>query len=585
MRRSAARWTSVTRASRPVLLAVSILFQAAPSQGEDLQRDPIPSPLLQLADRAGEQGLEPDARTGHHAGIVEFPRDALLLRVHLIRAARHTIDLQTFIWANDDSSNLLAYELLQASQRGVQIRLLVDSIGVQNVGDHVTFDETTYPNLEIKVYRPAARRIKPGIGRKLIHFILPNGSNQRMHNKMMVVDGVLGITGGRNIGDNYFALSTGYNFKDRELLVAGPQVAVMTRSFDEYWNYKRAYHNHDLKDVAALEEQGVTRPERSRVGAGLDGRFADIDRDALDPVLIQTRFAETMVPVADLVFVSDLPGRKTRFAYFNPHTSSRATHYFRETLAGTQHELLMQSPYVIFNFRTRHMIREHYEDAPDLRVKVSTNSLGAADHLITYAANYRLRTKVVRRLKFEIYEMKPHPAILPEHLPNFDQLLAAAKGQDLDAEPYLCIHAKTYVFDGRVTYIGTFNLDPRSFYYNGECGVFIDDPAFASGVRDTLLREMSAENSWVIARKPWVLGFVNEPLEAVSSLLPIDPWPLRNTSSFELKPGAEEVGPLHPDFYENYEDVGSFPGTDTLDTRRFWISIFKTIGKAATPLL
>jgi len=181
--------------------------------------------------------------------------------------------------------------------------------------------------------------------------------------------------------------------------------------------------------------------------------------------------------------------------------------------------------------------------------------------------------------------MKPHPEIQSEHLPNFEELELEAIAQAKEREPYLCIHAKTYVFDRRVTYIGTFNLDPRSFYYNGECGVFIDDKDFAKTMRGRLLREMNAGNSWVIARKRRPLEVVNDPIETISGVLPIDAWPFRGTSSFQLKPDAREVGPLHPDFYKNYEDIGSFPGTDALDTRRFWISIFKTVGKAATPLL
>jgi phosphatidylserine/phosphatidylglycerophosphate/cardiolipin synthase-like enzyme len=245
----------------------------------------------------------------------------------------------------------------------------------------------------------------------------------------------------------------------------------------------------------------------------------------------------------------------------------------------------MQSPYVIFDRRARHMMRKHYKTAPDLRVRVSTNSLGAADHVVTYSANYRLRTKVVHGLKFEVYEMMPHPEIQSAHLPDFEQLELQAIDEGKTSEPYLCIHAKTYVFDRRISYIGTMNLDPRSFYYNGECGVFIDDESFAAGLRDTLLYEMSARNSWVIARVEHPLSFANRIMEFISTALPIDPWPLRSTSGFELKPGGTEVGPFHPDFHENYLDIGSFPGTQGLDSRRLWTSFLKTFGKGTTPLL
>src|SRR6185295_2119364 len=98
--------------------------------------------------------------------------------------------------------------------------------------------------------------------------------------------------------------------------------------------------------------------------------------------------------------------------------------------------------------------------------------LGSADQVGTYAANYRLRTKLIRRLHFHVFEMKPNPGMRWYYLPNFDDLAARAETAGLKREPYLSIHAKTYVFDRRVTFIGSYNLDPRSAYINSECGVY-----------------------------------------------------------------------------------------------------------------
>ena len=582
MRRSSARRTGRIRAifGGVLLVSASLLPNA---RAED-RAEPIPSPLLDLADQAAAQRLEPDARSGHYAGIVEYPRDALLVRIHLIRAARRSIDLQTFIWEADESARLVGYELIEAAKRGVRVRVIVDSMWSAKDIDEVTFAETTYPNIEFKVHRPAAKRINSSFPQRFVHWILPNGTNQRMHVKQMVVDGVIGLTGGRNIGDKYFALATGYNFKDREALVVGPQVGAMSRTFEQYWDFKHCYSNYELKDVAERIESGEVRPEITRADVLLDSKFATLDSDATDPKLIQATFVDQMRPVADLVFISDEPGQKTRSAYMNSETRSHSTNYFQKVLSDSRNELLMESPYVIFNGRARRMMRDQYKIAPDLRVRVVTNSLGAADHVVTYAANYRLRARVVLGLKFEVYEMMPHPAIQSDHLPNFEELELKAIEEE-GSEPYLCLHSKTYIFDGRVSYIGTMNLDPRSFYYNGECGVFIDDEAFAAGLRDSLLETMAAGNSWVIAKKQRPLGGVNRLIEAISTALPIDPWPLRNTSGFELKPGESEVGPTHPEFYERYVDIGGFPGTEGLESRRLWTSFLKTFGKGTTPLL
>lgn len=554
--------------------------------GEDLPRGAIASPLMDLAERVAVEhhGLTA-AQDGHYAGVVEYPYDALLLRVHLIRAARRSIDLQTFIWeAGDASAKLIAYELVQAAKRGVQVRVLLDHMWSAKATDEITFDETTFPGVEIKIYRPPAKWLNPGTPWRVLNMILPTAANQRMHCKTMIVDGILGFTGGRNIGDKYFGLAMGYNFKDREVLVAGPRVAEMSRSFDAYWRFKRTYFNYELRDVAKLLEEGKTQPEVAREEIGYDTTFAEVDRDANDPETIQRAFVDGMRPVDGLWWVADAPGKKADFAYTAIGTSSQMAHGFWSQLEVTRDELLMQSPYTIFDFRARHLFKEYTEESPDLRVVLSTNSLGSADHIVTYSANFRLRTKMIRGLGFEIYEMKPHPAIRDTHLPRFYELKTRADNGEGD-EPYLSIHSKTFVFDRRVVYIGTMNLDPRSFYVNSECGIFIDDAAFAGELRATLLEDMGARNSWVIARNQYILGFVNRSLETISSTLPIDPWPIRNTAAYELKPGAEEVPSEHPDFYENYESVGSFPGTSPADQRRITTTIYKTFGMAATPLL
>jgi putative cardiolipin synthase len=58
----------------------------------------------------------------------------------------------------------------------------------------------------------------------------------RMHNKLFVGDNAVAITGGRNIGDEYFQASIDREFGDFDLAVAGPMVRQLSQSFDTYWN-------------------------------------------------------------------------------------------------------------------------------------------------------------------------------------------------------------------------------------------------------------------------------------------------------------------------------------------------------------
>ena len=70
------------------------------------------------------------------------------------------------------------------------------------------------------------------------------------------------------------------------------------------------------------------------------------------------------------------------------------------------------------------------------------------------------------------------------------------------------------------------------------------------------------------------------------SLSPVDVCPLQNTSSFELRPGAPEVPPKDPRFYDHHRDVGSLPGADgALSTKEILTRLYKVVGTPLTPVL
>jgi hypothetical protein len=128
--------------------------------------------------------------------------------------------------------------------------------------------------------------------------------------------------------------------------------------------------------------------------------------------------------------------------------------------------------------------------------------------------------------------------------------------------PYLCLHGKSMVVDKEISFVGSYNLDPRSETMNTEAGLFIRDRSFARLLQAHIEQDMAPRNSWVIARKkrPLGLDFPNSIMVWLSNTFPfIDIWPFRYAASFELRDGAQAVDAEHPDFYLNYRDVGSFP--------------------------
>lgn len=551
---------------------------------ETSAQTPSPSPLLELASAVVKKNQQEPETQHHQVLVLDDGFESFVLRVHLVRSAIKTIDIQTFIWSDEETSRYLAKELINATRRGVKVRLLVDYKWSSKNPDRLAWNTGHLDDIEIKLYRAMAKRLKPSLPRKIISIWTPNGTNQRMHNKLMLVDGAIGITGGRNVGNSYFGYSTRCNFKDREILVVGPAVADMTESFQAYWDFEHAYSSAELIDVAQKMHDGTLEPEPLEDNFELP-YFHLLNRLSDDPSYIRKAFIGRSMPAQCVEFVSDKPGKKTWSYYFNPRGGGALTAAMYSHIIQSEDTVLMQSPYVILNRRMRRAMIKAKRRSPHLQVKVSSNSFGSTKRLETYSAHYRLRTKVIRGLGFEIYEYKPHPEDLYVYLANFDGLQARAEENQLKRAPYLSIHSKTFTFDRKIAFIGTYNLDPRSFYTNGECGVFVHDENFARDVAQRLLRDMAPANSWVIARKERPLAEVNLRIEGLSSLLPIDLWPVRYTSSFELKAGDEPVPPSHPEFYNRYRDLGSFPGSEGLGLKKTLTRMYKLFGKAATPLL
>src|SRR5690606_30596733 len=144
-------------------------------------------------------------RPVHVATLLDDSEPALAARVNLIRAARQTIDVQTFIWAQDDAGQLMLDELVHAARRGVRVRILADQLF--SFEDPVLLDQLARvsPNLQVRLYNPTFQkaRTRPlesaaGVVCCFMRF------NQRMHNKLLLVDDAIGITGGRNYEDRYF---------------------------------------------------------------------------------------------------------------------------------------------------------------------------------------------------------------------------------------------------------------------------------------------------------------------------------------------------------------------------------------------
>jgi phosphatidylserine/phosphatidylglycerophosphate/cardiolipin synthase-like enzyme len=507
--------------------------------------------------------------------------------VHLIRQAQKSIAVQTFIWTNDECGRLLMFDLLEAAKRGVKVRIIADHLFSDQDPDAVAFLATAHPNLEIRHYRPAMERLKPSRLQLVLEGMKSFRSlNQRMHNKVLLVDEAVLITGGRNNENTYYDHSPGLNYRDRDVLAVGPVARAVADSFNSYWNYQQVLPSRELADVAAAIARGnFPRPAR-REEWDFGGMFGVLDREANDFALIGERFVRPLHPVKRARFIADEPGKGA--GIFS--NRARITRELRGVLEGARQRVTIQTPYLVLSNPAQRLVADMQKRNPGLVIKVSTNSFASTDNLPAYSANYRLRGDYIEKLGLQVHEFKPQPAVRAALFPTYERMVARAKqvnGPD-GKRPFFSLHAKSLAIDDRLAFVGSYNLDPRSESLNCEAGLLVEDEVLARELRTHIDRDMESDNSWVIARRelPLRLDILNGLIDGVLSLSPIDLWPLQNTSSFELKAGVTEVPPGHPEFYQRHRDAGSFPGADgALSTKEIITRLYKAVGTPLTPVL
>ena len=117
-----------------------------------------PSPLRDLAARALAESTPGQPR--HYAVILDQGPDAMLARINLIRAATTRIDLQTYIFDEDDAGQLVLDELIRAARRGVQVRLLLDQLSALKRVETLAALAGAHANLEVRIYNPVLHRAR-----------------------------------------------------------------------------------------------------------------------------------------------------------------------------------------------------------------------------------------------------------------------------------------------------------------------------------------------------------------------------------------------------------------------------------------
>ncbi|MET0028368.1 MAG: phospholipase D family protein [Candidatus Thiodiazotropha sp.] len=445
--------------------------------------------------------------------VLEKGEHALLTRAWLTETADRSIDAQYFIWSTDNIATLASERLYTAAERGVRVRVIVDDLLID--AEPVTLlSLDAHPNIEIRIYNPL-HSVGRGFFSRLWHLLTNfRASNQRMHDKLVIYDGRIAITGGRNMADEYFDYDHEYNFRDRDVLAAGAVVPQMQTSFEAFWNSPLSV---PLASLLEDEQQDLTQQQIQAYVEWLHAyarnpeNFAPEVRHAITDMGGRAQQILADMHWTEASYLHDIPGKNTR--HHGLDGGGRTTDSLISLLAGAHRQILIESPYLVmpepgFDFFAELIAR-------GVKIAIVTNSLASTDNLQAYSGYMKQKQRLLD-LGFQIHEFKPRPGVARDLIARHEML-----GKQV---PVFALHAKSLVIDERITYVGTFNLDPRSTNLNTEVGLVIHDPLIAQQVAAAIEEDMGAENSWDAASDAdQDVGLIKRIEAGFWSLLPLDP--------------------------------------------------------------
>jgi putative cardiolipin synthase len=388
--------------------------------------------------------------TPHNIKIFNLGLSSFEERLQMIERAEKTIDVEYFIYKSDISGKMFTQALIKKAKEGVKVRLLLDYFMIKNEITPFHAHELTKFGIEVKYFNPTA----------VLNLVK---GQYRNHRKVLIIDGKEALTGGRNIGDEYFDLSPKFNFLDRDIEVQGPIVESIQDTYDAVWNSKASkiiprpnipldsQFNTDLDSELDRFEVALSAWKKSEKTAQdflalefADGRLVEGIRAKGKEELL----SEYQGTCNSMTFNSEYP-------LTNKH--NRVERIIKldlyERIRNAKESILFDSPYFIDDKESTAALEVALKK--NIKVKLLTNGLYSTDAIYVFDVFDTIISKWVKR-GIDPYAYKGE---LPENYPVLNSGIAQAR---------FGIHAKSFVFDGKDVVIGTFNFDPRSSNYNTE---------------------------------------------------------------------------------------------------------------------
>jgi phosphatidylserine/phosphatidylglycerophosphate/cardiolipin synthase-like enzyme len=453
---------------------------------KDFDYNPINTPIARVYKK--ELGGAPGVSG---ATLIDDGLSAFIIRAAFARMATKTIDLQTYIYSNDFSAHVLISELKNAADRGVKVRILIDDYGTNSdIADVIVLNQ--HPNIEVKIFNAVKHRSRLlYYPQMLLDF---NRLNSRMHNKLFIVDNVALITGGRNIGSNYFMPETAANFSDTDVLFIGDITRDATKSFNEYWNYELSVPAAVIpKACSARAMQKLNRQFRRQEQMGTK----NLKRYNTIISLVVREYGRKNFDFSwgHGQFLADAPAKVQMPMSRKERLPGQIMRTLNKLWNATKKSAYVSAAYFVPGRGGMQMMQRGEKSG--VHVTIVTNSLASTNAPTVFGKWEKYRRKLIRD-GIDVYEF----------MSSAENRRGKLHDRMRKQSSFSVMHSKTIVFDDKISWIGSFNLDPRSAYYNTENVAIFESAEFAEKLRNMIIDD--TKTSWHVTiednRTTW-MGF------------------------------------------------------------------------------
>lgn len=418
------------------------------------------SRFVQQAFRQNNQPLANNSSDAQHGALsgyypIATGADAFASRSALTSMATQTIDIQYYIWHDDEAGRIMIQDLWAAANRGVVVRLLLDDFNSSPKLDELLLAFSKHPNVAVRLANPFAYRKFRGV-----NFITePARINRRMHNKSMTFDNHTSIIGGRNIGDEYLNNAKQNNFADMDVLLTGAVVDEIVDSFEEYWASASSY---DIETVVKPSHKALPDIITAFTNDTKAAQARHAYQQAIKNSTLETALRNHSLDYrwAKIDFLADGVDKLTKHSDLDTHL----IRLLQDKLGRPNQQFSIISSYFV---PTKDGVRTLTRLAKSgVKINILTNSFDATD-VGTVHAGYGHWRQELLSAGIGLYEVKAN----------------AINGKP---NTTTSLHAKAFAVDNEQVFIGSYNIDPRSANINTELGVIIHDEQLANQLHQAL---------------------------------------------------------------------------------------------------